>query len=433
MAAIDPDLAMKWSADHGNRFDSDVHLATARVLAESDAPAALKLLAQEGGRPGEVLLLELAERYLATDQEKARLFAEEAAAKGRTLDEPYRTQALAQAGAVLAQAGKPEVGRKLIDEAAGAAAKTGTTDQLGYTRGITAKALAPIDLERALALLEPIKERRDKDRYTGFIIEAIAGSNPERALALVDSLDPNTSLPQTLKTEIAYAIAPTRPDQAIRIVEGMTEGHGAQKHQAEAFGWLAVAIAPKDKARACVLIDRALALPIDKPEPFGSYTYFGGALASSAGIALNARRIGYPDMNGALMWVMAARPDGRSGFSDPAMQTLSATIATPLVALLDPSAAETILGQIEARSGLSPAELAGIAGENWLTAWALVDLKHAEGLVDAELNAPETPKAANLGHSGLLRMIEALLTPPSRREDYFREKIGAAWRPGFGH
>ena len=74
-------------------------------------------------------------------------------------------------------------------------------------------------------------------------------------------------------------------------------------------------------------------------------------------------------MNGALMWVMAARPDGQSGFSDPAMQTLSATIATPLVALLDPAAAETILGQIEARSGLSPLELARIAGENWLTAW----------------------------------------------------------------
>ncbi len=432
MATVDPDLALKWSTEHGNRFDGDVRLATARVLAETDAQAALKLLVQEGGNTSQIVLQELAERSLATDQGKARLFAEATAAQGRKLDEPGRTRALAQAGAVLNRAGKPEVGSKLIDEAAEAAAKMGTTDQPGYTRGLAAKALASFDLERALALLEPIKERRDKDRYTGFIIAAIAGSNPERALALVDSLDPNTSLPQTLKTEIAYAIAPARPDQAIRIVEGMTEGHGAQKHQAEAFGWLAVAIAPKDRARACALIERALALPIDKPQEFGSYTNFGGALAAAAGIALNARRIGYPDMNGALMWVMAARPDGRSGFSDPAMQTLSATIATPLVALLDPAAAETILGQIEARSGLSPAELAGIAGENWLTVWALVDLKHAEGLVEAELNAPETPKAANLGQSGLLRMIEALLTLPSRREEYFREKIGAAWRPSIG-
>jgi hypothetical protein len=115
------------------------------------------------------------------------------------------------------------------------------------------------------------------------------------------------------------------------------------------------------------------------------------------------------------------------------MQTLSATIATPLVALLDPAAAETILGQIEARSGLSPAELAKTAGENWLTAWALVDLKHAQGLVEAEVNSEETLKALNAGRTGLWRMIEALLTPPSRREEYFREKIGAGWRPGPGH
>ncbi len=252
------------------------------------------------------------------------------------------------------------------------------------------------------------------------------------ALALVDATDTNTSLPQTLKTEIAYAIASDRPDQAIRIVEGMTDGHAGQKHQAEAFGWLAVAIAPHDRSRACALIDRALALPIDKPQEFGSYIYFGGALASSAGIALNARRIGYSDMNGALMWVMAARPDGRNSFNDPAMEILSATIATPLVALLDPAAAETILGQIEARSGLSPLELARIAGENWLTAWALVDWKHAEGLVDADLNSEETMKDADSRRSGLLRMIEALLTPPSKREEYLREKIGAGWRPGGG-
>ncbi len=431
MATVDPELALKWSADHGNRFDGDVRRETARALAETDAPAALKILVDEGGNTSQLVLQELAERFQAIDQGKAKLFAEQAAIQARTLAEPDHTRYLAQAGAVLSRAGKPGAGRKLIDEAAEAAVKMDTTGMQGYTRGIVAKALAPLDLKRALALLEPMKERNDKDRYTGFIVEAIAGSNPERALEFVNSTDSNTSLPQTLKTEIAYAIAPDKPDQAMRIVEGMTEGLGAVKHQAEAIGWLAVAIAPRDKSRAFALLDRALALPIDKPREFASYTYFGGALASSAGIALNARRIGYPDMNGALMWVMAARPDGRNSFNDPAMDTLSATIATPLVALLDPAAAETILGQIEARSGLSPADLARIAGENWLTAWALVDLKHAEGLVEAELSSEKTNQAANSGQSGILRMIETLLTPPSKREEYLREKIGASWRPGF--
>ena len=72
MAKVDPDLAMKWSAEHGNRFDADVRLSTARVLAETDAPAALKLLVQEGGNGSQPVLQELAERFLATDQGEGR-------------------------------------------------------------------------------------------------------------------------------------------------------------------------------------------------------------------------------------------------------------------------------------------------------------------------------------------------------------------------
>ncbi len=424
MASIDPELALRWSTELGNRFDDSVVTGKARGLAETDAPAAVKLLAQDDGNNAGFHLQQLAGEFLPIDHDKAWLFAQEAALRARSCDQQAR------AGAVLVQVGKPEAGRKLIEDAAKTASTLGTVGQDGYARGIVARALAPIDLERALALIEPIKERRDKDRYTGFIVEGIAAALPDRALALVASLDSSTSLPQTLKTEVAYAIAPTQPDKAVTIVDGMTEGQGSLKHQAEALGWLAVAIAPRDRSRACKLIDRALALPIDRPQEFGSYVYFGGALASSAGIALNARRIGYPDMNAVLMQVMAARPDGQTGFSDPAMQTLSATIAAPLVALLDPAAAEIILGQIEVRSGLSPAELASIAGENWLAAWALVDLKQAEALVEADLSALQTRPEARTVHIGFLRMIDALLRPPSRREESLRQNVGASWRPG---
>ena len=209
------------------------------------------------------------------------------------------------------------------------------------------------------------------------------------------------------------------------------KGYSPEKYQAEAFGWLALAIAPKDKARAFALVDRALALPIDKPEPFGSYTYFGAALASSAGIALNARRIGYPDMESVMMRVMAARPDGRHGFNDPAMQAQATTIAAPLVALLDPAAAATVLGQVEARSGLSAADLASVAGEWWLAAWSLADLKHAEGIVEAQIAAVKTPEPPDQVLRGLHKMIEVLLIPPHRREEELRRQIGASWRPGF--
>jgi uncharacterized GH25 family protein len=432
MAEVDPELALTWSAQNANRFDQDIRIIAARKLAETDVPAAIKRLNEEKRAGIQNTLQELANGFLEHDKSKARLFAEAAAERARALNQPERAIIQAQAGEVLVCAGESEAGRKLIEAATEAALKMDISNQGAYARGTVARALALVALDRATALIEPIKTRSDKDRYTAFIIEAISQTNPEKALALVDTLETNSSMPQTLRTGIAYAIAPTKPDEALRIADDLKKGYSADKYLAEALGWLAVAIASQDKARAFAMIDRALAIPIESPQEFGSYTYFGGALASSAGIALNARKIGYPDMESVMMWVMAARPDGQSGFSDPAMQTLSTTIATPLVALLDPAAARTILGQIEARSGLSPPELAKIAGEWWLAAWALADLKHVQPLVEAELDALGSEKP-NIANSGLVKMTEVLLTPPDRREQLLREKIGAAWRPGFAH
>ena len=62
--------------------------------------------------------------------------------------------------------------------------------------------------------------------------------------------------------------------------------------------------------------------------------------------------------------------------------------AVPL-ALIDPGAARVLLQQLEARSGLDPAKLAEVAGRDWLRAWALVDLKKAEALFEAQLAAVE--------------------------------------------
>ena len=56
----------------------------------------------------------------------------------------------------------------------------------------------------------------------------------------------------------------------------------ADKMQAEAFAWLAVAVAPRDRPRAVALIDRALALPVDRPRLYESWINSGGATASAA-------------------------------------------------------------------------------------------------------------------------------------------------------
>ncbi|MFO0890256.1 MAG: carboxypeptidase-like regulatory domain-containing protein [Isosphaeraceae bacterium] len=430
MAALDPELAMEWSSQHDHRYDDEVRRARAQTLAATAGPAAIRLLTEKPDNRLSYTLQELAERFVESDREKSALFAEEAVKQSRGFNETDRAAACARAGAVLIAAGRADSGRRLVEEAAGLAEKLPVDERAAYSRGIAARALALIEPKRAAALIEPIQKRQDRDRYTGFLIDAIGAADPDRALSLVETLDENTSAQQTLKTGIAFAVAPSQPDRAIRIVEGI-KGYSPEKYQAEAFGWLAVAIASKDKVRAVGLIDRALALPLDKPEAFGSWTYFGGGLASAARIGLNARRIGYPDMEGVMLRVMAARPDGRHGFNDPAMQNQCQTIASPLVALLDPATAATILGQIEARSGLSSADLAGVVGEWWLAAWALADLKRAEALVENQLSTLGSAKEPESILRGLHRMIEVLLTPPDRREEMLRREIGASWRPGF--
>ena len=337
MAQIDPALALRWSAEHGHRYDGRVRQAAGEALADTDAKEALELLAQDPARDTQNTLQQLAERFSETDREKSLLFAEEAAVQARALEQPDRARAMAQAGAVLTKLGRGAAGRKLIDEATDTARRLGTEGMQGYTRAAVAQAVAPFDVKLALELIEPLKEPNDKDRYAGFVATGVAATDPARAVALADAMAGNSYTPEDVKTEVAYRIGGDRPEEAIKIIEGM-KGYSADKARAEAFGWLAVAVAHHDRPRAFALIDRALSYPVNHPEAFQSWVYFGGGTASAGLIAANARRIGYPDMESVVMRVLASRPTGRGSFDDPAMQTQSATIAASILALTDPGA-----------------------------------------------------------------------------------------------
>ncbi len=62
----------------------------------------------------------------------------------------------------------------------------------------------------------------------------------------------------------------------------------ATKWQAEAFRWLAVALAPRDRARANALIDRALGMMIDRRDWANRSAWSGGEMAGAAHVALCA-------------------------------------------------------------------------------------------------------------------------------------------------
>jgi hypothetical protein len=433
MAELDLDLALQWSAERGHRFDSQARRAAAEALAETDAPGVLELLGLVDAPDRWQTLHLLAERFAATDPKKALAFAEEAAAQARALPQPNRTYALAEAGEVLVRLGRVEAGRKLIDEVAREAERLTAAAFEGYCRAVAARALAPYDRDRARKLIEPFKEPREKARYTAFLADAIAATDPDRAAALVDEASPVYLGAEEIRTGIAVRLGRDDPERAIRFIEGM-KGSAAEKYQAEGFAWLAAAVAPRDKARAAALIDRALSLPVDRPEAFRSWSNFGGGMAVAAHIAVAARHAGYPDMDSVLMRVMAARPgsDAR-GFADPATEIrMAATAAVPL-ALVDPGTARVLLEQLESRGGLDPARLVEVSGQHWLRACGLVDLEKAGAAVDAQLAALERTRGARLRTSGLIGTLDLLLTPPERREAAVLHIEGPPWRPRFQH
>jgi hypothetical protein len=318
MAELDPDLAMQWSAEKGHRYDDRVRFAEARKLAETDPTSALALLNQKPDSESQSVLGALADRFAETEPKKAMPFAEEAAVQARVLNQPDRTMAIAQAGAVLVKLGRADVGRTLINEAARDASQLPTANRAGYSRAQVARILAPFDVERALALIAPIQDEGTQrtQRFRAFIATAIATTDTRRAVALVDTVGGNAFLHEEARTEIACKIGADRPDEAIKIIEGMKRDPAAI-WQAEAFGWLAVALAPRDRPRAFALIDRALAMMIDQQDWGSRSAWSGGEMAGAAHVAACARQIGYPDMESVIVRVMAARPsDSRNASSD---------------------------------------------------------------------------------------------------------------------
>jgi hypothetical protein len=431
MAEIDADLAMKWSAEKAHRHDDRVRFVEARRLSETDAEGALGWLNQKPDSKSQSALQELADRFAEADPRKAVRFAEEAAVQARGLNQPDRALAMARAGAVLAKLGRADVGRKLIEEAARDAAQLPTVNRASYYRGLVSGILAPYDVERALALIEPIRtENQEGHRNRARIAATIAATDTKRALEIVETVGGNAFYHEMARTAIAYQIGRDRPDEAIKIIEDMKRDP-ATIWQAEAFGWLAVALAPRDRARANSLIDRALGMMIDQRDWANRSASSGGEMAGAAHVALCARRIGYRDMESVIMRVLAARPgSGRNASSERTRPISAIAVSTVPLALIDPGAARTVLEQLERRGGFDPAT-EWSTREPWLVAWSLADLQKARAVFESTLGSLDQQKEVNLWGTGIFEMVELLTAPPDRREAVLdRRAGGAAWRPG---
>lgn len=414
---------------HGTATESvDPHSSNDRPIekvAEDDLEEALSLVPKQDDQAYSVLK-GLANRFISQDREKAMRFAEEALLHSRNLDEPQRTAELAQIGALVARLGNKAAGRKLALEAADAAAKWKLTDQNRWLFSSVATAVASCDFDRAVALLEKFPKTSQRDRD----LAQLAGSldDVEKAESILKGMEP--WIAKDARIHLACRIAAKRPAEAVRIVENLNaqaNGYGDEE-QAAAFGWIAVAIAPRDKKLAHSLIDRGLQIllaPSDR-----SMNSYGGRPARAAILAIEAEQIGYPDMQSVIYRVLATRATADvNSFSSP-VQALECNMMMALyLALIDPDNAKQVLQAIEPHSDCIGSGYSGVQRYEWLKAWALVDPRHTMEVIERDLTSAKDSAAKQDSQGGLAEVVELWLTAPGDRLKNISERYRHMFPP----
>ncbi len=382
------------------------------------------------GASGFYILKTLADSFATSDPEKAGRCAEEAVVRARSLDQPQRAVALAQIGSLATRLGNKEAGRKLISEAAEMAEKWTPSDRNRYMFGTLAAAVATDDLPRSLQLLDKIDDKNQRETYLANV--AAAQDDIDKAEAIFKDLQP--WYVQRARMKLAYRIAPSRPADAIRLVEKAPArpGYGNEEdNKALAYGWLAVAIAPHDARLARNLVDRAFAIYLKPAER--SYGNYGGRSTQAALLVVQAQQIGYPDMETLIYRLLASRPVPEKFDFSPVRTQESCVMMALFLAIIDPPTARQLLESIEPQSAAIGSGYSGVGRDEWLKAWALADPSHAVELSDKELTATgkdDNQKRSTM--SAVTQMIDLWLMPPGDRLKYLTERLGGIWTPEHG-
>ena len=358
-----------------------IRAAAARRIAEDDPEEAIALLSGDGSR-AHYALMQTAKRLAASDVAKAMRFAEEAVVSARALDQPARSLALAECGLLVTRLGNKEAGRKLLEEAAEMAPQLPTGERQDFYLGRIAVAVGSYDTERAIKLLDAIKEPRERQAYKAKI-GAWCLDDLDKAEAIFKEVEPWYA--NRARHVLAYRLAADRPDDALRVAERITS-QAANDYPNRVYGWMAVAVAPRDKKRAWSLIDKAMAAHTAASAASHGYLGYGGYPAQAALLALQARWVEYPDLE-RLVWQVLALHRTTKQDNSPARVVESQVVMALFLGLVDPDIARQMLEDLQPRWDLVGAGSDGIGREHWVNAWALVDTQRALEIAEREMAA----------------------------------------------
>ncbi|HZV03744.1 MAG TPA: carboxypeptidase-like regulatory domain-containing protein [Gemmataceae bacterium] len=422
LARTDLAKAEKWldkeKAAGGSLGANDVrrYLHTLRKIqaeqaAASDVDEAISLLSEVDAEDACDTLRKLGERFQATEQDRGLRFAEEAVVKARGLPLPNRVWELAAAADLVIRLGKQQAGRKLLNEAADLAEKLGTQGLQQYARASAARRLAPYDLSRARQLLRPIGDTPSVNEWLSEMAGHLARTDPKAALSLVDELkEDRSTVREVTRLRIARQAAVRGPAVGARIAASIPD----VRYRAEALVQVATAVAGRDRKLAWSLIDQALALYLDQPEPFRSWTNCGGRAVFAAWTAGQAQVLGYPDPASAVARALACQLDKHEAHS-PAHALETQVRMAKVLALVDPSSARHLLDRVAPQQNVLGTGYSGFEKQDWLLARCLADPERGPALVDEAIAKLDAKDRMSFYNSGLMQLAQVLSAPPEQR------------------
>lgn len=434
MAAIDLEQALGWSAAENGNYDDEARLAAAARLVVRNVDDAL-LLADVANDRADYTLRAMASRLLAmgANEDALRVLRAELAprqTRGRlTLRHYSGATKKAQIGRMALHAGADDWGRQLILEAADELDKHLDDEESFEARTDVAEALAAVDQQRAMKVWKtlPIERRGYSESYHWRIAAALAAHDLPNARKILHTVETVlrgdgrrfNGVTDQARAAMAYELAHIDLDAALALLDEKPFATAGGK--AEAFSWLAVAVAKYNRPRAWQLIDQALDLCLDHTE--NEYVSFnGGRPFNAARIAIKAQKLGYPDMPSLVDRVLATRSTPLEVPSAATLAESTLTVAR-LLALIEPKLARELLVSLEPQATLIGSGKGRIERGDLLTAWALVDLTRARQLFADELARQQQQPMPELSDSGLVPLLQMLVLPPAERAGFLESGL----------
>jgi hypothetical protein len=385
--------------------------AQAEQAAATDVDEALSLLPELDAEQACTTLRRLAKHFQTSEPGRSLRLAEEAAVKARALPLPNRVWELAAVGDLVVQLGQDKTGRKLLNEAADLAEKLGIEGLQEYARAEAARLLAPHDLPRARLLLRPMRDGSSFNEWLSRVAGELARTDPKAALALVDELkDDQSTVRDVTRLRIAWQTAARDPAEAARIAAAIPD----IRYRAEGLTHVAISIARRDHKLACSLIDQALALYLDQPEPFRSWTNCGGRAVFAAWTAGEGQALGYPDPGSLVARALACQLSRYEAHS-PVHALETKVRMAKVLALVDPVVAQQLLESVLPQQNLLGTGHTGFEKQDWLLARCLAGPERGPALVDDAIAKLDAKDQGAFYRSGLLQLAQVLSAPPEQR------------------